>query len=98
MLTHSSIDRRTAAYIRKVTRSNNNTYPRKFLAVWINTSKKNRAPWLTCNNNFATMIELMLQKSNPLSSKQGLLKEWIPIATDEADWKSHKDAYFESCH
>jgi hypothetical protein len=43
-------------------------------------------PQLTFNNNFATTIELMFQKSNLLSSKQALLKEWIAIAKDEADW------------
>jgi hypothetical protein len=37
------INKRTAAYIGKVTRSNNNTYPRKFLAAWINTRRKNGA-------------------------------------------------------
>jgi hypothetical protein len=31
------------------------------------------------------MIELMLQQYNLLSSKQALLKEWIPIAKDKTD-------------
>ncbi len=91
------INRRTAAYIGKVTRSDNNTYPRKFLAAWINTRRKNGAPQLTCNNNFAKTIELILQESNPLSSNQALLKEWVPIAKDETDWKAHIEAYFEAC-
>jgi hypothetical protein len=73
-------------------RSSNNTYPRKFLAAWINRSRKTGAPQLTCNNNVATTIELVFQKFNPLSSKQAPLKEW-----DEVDWKLHIDAYFESC-
>jgi hypothetical protein len=34
------INKRTAAYIGKVTRSNNDSYPKKFLAAWINTKKK----------------------------------------------------------
>ncbi len=42
-------------------------------------------------------IDLLLKKSKPLSSKQALLKEWIPQAKDEANWKSYIDAYFESC-
>jgi hypothetical protein len=91
------INRRTAAYLGKVTRSNNNTFPRKFLAAWVNASRKNGAPQLTCNNNFAVTIDLLLKKSKPLSSKQAPLKEWIPLAKDEANWKFYLDAYFEAC-
>jgi hypothetical protein len=80
-----------------VTRSNNNTFPRKFLATWVNTSRKNGAPQLICNNNFAVTIDLLLKKSKPLSSIQAPLKEWILLTKDEADWKSHIDTYFESC-
>ncbi len=80
-----------------MTRSNNNCYPRKFLATWENAKRKNGAPQLTCNNNFASKIELMLKKSNSLSSKQAPLKEWIPLAKDETKWKMYIDAYFESC-
>ena len=92
------INKRTAAYIGKVTRSNNDSYPKKFLAAWINTKKKNEAPQLTCNNNFAKTIELLLQKTQPLSSKQAPLKEWLPIAKDESNWKAHIESYFETCH
>jgi hypothetical protein len=40
----------------------------------------------------------MLQKSQPLSSKQAPLKEWILIAKNESNWKAHIESYFESCH
>jgi hypothetical protein len=66
--------------------------------AWINTKKKNGAPQLTCNNNFAKTVELLLQKSQSLSSRQAPQKEWIPIAKDESLWKSKIDAYFEACH
>ncbi len=72
-------------------RLNNNTFPR------LNASRKNGAPQLTCNNNFAVTIDLLLKKSKPLSSKQAPLKEWILLAKDKADWKSYIDTYFESC-
>jgi hypothetical protein len=45
------INWRTAAYIGKVSRSNNNIYPRKFLAAWVNTNRKNGA----------VMIELLFK-------------------------------------
>ena len=44
------IHRRTATYIGKIIRANKSTYPKKFLAAWINDSKKPGAPQLTCNN------------------------------------------------
>ncbi len=77
------INRRTAAYIGKVTRSSSNSYPKTFLAAWVNTKRINGAPQLSCNNNFVKTIELMLQKSHPLSTKQAPLKEWVPLAKDE---------------
>ena len=30
-------------------------------------------------------------------NKQGLLREWIPIAKDEVNWKQHIENYFECC-
>jgi hypothetical protein len=69
----------------------------KFLAAWINKRKKNGAPQLTCNNNYAKTIELLLSECQPLSSRQAPLKEWLPIAKDESLWKSKIDLYFETC-
>jgi hypothetical protein len=85
-------------YIGKVTRSGDDTLPKKFLAAWINKRKKNGAPQLTCNSNFTKTIELLLRECQPLSSRQASLKEWLPIAKDESLWKSKIDVNFEACH
>ena len=79
------IAKRTAVYLSKVSRSNNNTYPKKFLAAWITGKRKNGAPQLTCNNNFANSIQKILPVEKILSNKQALLRVW------------DIDAYFESC-
>ena len=91
------ITRRTATYIGKITRSDNDAFPKKFLAAWINKSKKSGAPQLTCNNNFAESIQKILAPEKPLSSKQAPLCEWIHLAKDEASWLSYIDHYFETC-
>ena len=51
------IIKRTAVYVGKISRSDNNTYPKKILAVWITGKRKNGAPQLTCNNNFVNSIK-----------------------------------------
>ena len=91
------IVRRTAVYLGKVTRSNNN--PKKNLAAWINGKRKNGAPQLTCNNNyFVNSIQKIIPPEKILSNKQALLREWIPLAKDESNWIiSYIDTYFESC-
>jgi hypothetical protein len=38
------INRRAASYIGKIDRGNETTYPKNFLAAWINGSRKNGAP------------------------------------------------------
>jgi hypothetical protein len=91
------IAKRTAVYLGKVSRSNNNTYPKKFLAAWITGKRKTGAPQLTCNNNFANSIQKILPPEKILSNKQALLREWIPLAKDENNWLTYIDAYFESC-
>ena len=55
--------------------------------------KKGGAPQLTCNNNFVNSIQKIL----PSMNKQGLLREWIPIAKDETNWKQCIEYYFEYC-
>ena len=73
------IFKRTAAYL------NNNTYPKKFLAAWITGKRKNGAPQLTCNNNFANSIKKSYQKKNfyqtnkPCSANGSLLPKTKPI-------------------
>ena len=89
------IFKRTAVYLGKVSRSNNNTYPKKFLEAWITGKRKNGAPQLTCNNNFANSIKKILPKL--LSNKQALLREWIPLAKDQTNWQTYIDSYFEAC-
>ena len=77
------IIKRTANYIGKVARTNDHFYPKKFFAAWIVGKKKSGARQLTCNNNFVNSIKKIL----PPMNKLGLLREWIPIAKDEANWK-----------
>jgi len=91
------IDKRTANYIGKISRSNPSTYPRKFLIAWIHGKKKNGHPQLTCNNNYVTVIEKIMPKDNPLINKHALLKEWLPLALDENNWMDCIDEYFNSC-
>jgi hypothetical protein len=91
------IDKRTANYIGKISRSNPRTYPRKFLTAWIHGKKKNGHPQLTCNNNYATVIGKIMPKDNPLINKHAPLKEWLPLALDENNWMDCIDEYFNSC-
>jgi hypothetical protein len=83
------INRRTMKYIGKVSRRNDDNLPKKFLAAWINGKRKNGAPQLTCNNNFARAIDTNLSKENPLSNNQALLKEWVPLAHDKNKWQHY---------
>jgi len=92
------IDKRTANYIGKISRSNPSTYPRKFLIAWIHGKKKNGHPQLTCKNNYVTVIEKIMPKNNQLINKHALLKEWLPLALDENNWMNCIDEYFNSCH
>ena len=68
------IIKRTATYLGKISRSDNSTYPKKFLAAWITGKRKNGAPQLTCNNNFANSIQKILPPEKTLSNKQALLR------------------------
>ena len=76
------IHRKTATYIGKITRVDLSTYPKKFLAAWINDSKKPGAPQLTCNNNFANVIKKILP-ADIIIYKQVPLYQWIPLAQDK---------------
>ena len=91
------ITKRTAVYLGKVSRSNNESLPKKFLAAWIQGSRKNGAPQLSCNNNFAEAVNKILAPHKTLSSKSALLKEWIPLARDANNWQNYIDNYFEIC-
>ena len=91
------IIRRTATYLGKISRSDNNNYPKKNLTAWINQKRKIGAPQLTCNNNFATSIQKILPPQKKLSNKQAHLREWIPLAKDESTWISYIDTFFETC-
>jgi hypothetical protein len=75
------ITKRTAVYIGKVTRAEENSLPKKFLAAWIRGSRKTGTPQLTCNNNFAETIHRILPSDKALSNKSAPLREWIPLAS-----------------
>jgi hypothetical protein len=47
------------------------TYPQKFLAAWINDTKKPVTPQLTCNNNFVNALKKILP-ADVIISKQHL--------------------------
>jgi hypothetical protein len=69
------INRRTASYIGKIATANETNYPKKFLAAWMNRSRKNGAPQLTCNNNYAKVIGQILPEDQPLSNDQAPLRD-----------------------
>jgi hypothetical protein len=92
------INRKKANYVGKISRSDETTYPKKFLAAWINKRCKNGAPQLSCNNNFARVITQILPRNFPLSSNQAPLKDWIPLAKDPMNWQNCIDDNFEACH
>ena len=83
-------------YIGKIIRANKRTYPKKFLAAWINDSKKPDAPQLTCNNDFTNAIQKIIPADFEIS-KQALLSQLSPLAADENTWTAYIDLYFESC-
>jgi hypothetical protein len=89
------IYRRTATYVGKVSRAPEDTLPKCFLGAWIKMPRKTGGPQLTCNNNFLKAINAILPEET-LSSKQGLFKEWIPLAKEEAVWTDYIERYFES--
>jgi hypothetical protein len=64
------IMKRTAPYLGKISRLNSDSLPKKFLATWISGSRKNRAPQLTCNNNFAEAINKYYPWTNPYQVEQ----------------------------
>jgi hypothetical protein len=72
------INRRTANYIGKISRSDETTYLKKFLAAWINIRCKNCAPQLSCNSNFARVITQILPRNCPLSRNQAPSKIGFP--------------------
>ena len=91
------IAKRTATYLGKISRLNNNCYPKKFLTAWITGGRKSGAPQLTCNNNFSASIKKNLPENLALSNNQAILSEWYHLARDEANWTFFIDRFFEKC-
>jgi len=58
------------------------TPPQKLLAAWINKSRKEGAPPLACNNNFAKAISNIFPLA-PLFNSNAPLRGWLPLAKDE---------------
>jgi hypothetical protein len=92
------ITKRTAAYIGKITRSGEDSLPKKFLAAWISGSQKNGVPQLMCNNNFAEVISKILTPDKSITSKTTPLKESLLLAKDESNWQVYIDNYCETYH
>ena len=94
---YAFIYQRTATYIGKIIRESTSTsYPKMFLAAWINNHKKPGATQLTCNNNFANALSKILLPNFQVS-KQAPLCEWIPLAQDRNNRKNFIENYFKSC-
>jgi hypothetical protein len=94
---HGAIRRILAISWREVREKEENSLPKKNLAAWISGSRKNGAPQLTCNNNFAEVISKILPSDKSLTSKTAPLREWLPLAKDESNWQGYIDSYFEMC-
>jgi hypothetical protein len=90
------LTKRTATYVGKITRTDHESLPKKFITAWINGSRKNGAPQLSCNNNFADAIHKILPPET-LSNRNAPLREWIALAKEESIWHTYIDRYFESC-
>jgi hypothetical protein len=91
------IAKRTATYVGKITRLNNNCFPNFFLTAWILGGRKSGAPQLTCNNNFADAINKILPEKLALPNKQAALQDWIHLAQNETDWTMLIDNFFNKC-
>jgi hypothetical protein len=92
----SFINKRTATYVRKVTRSNDEELPKKLLGAWMHQPRKVGGQQLSCNNNFAKAISAAV--SDTVQPNQGLLfRDWIPLTLDEKEWLNRVEEYFESC-
>jgi len=90
------IMKRTAVYIGKVSRAEENSLPKKILAVaWIRGSRKIGTPQLTCNNKFTETMCRILPLDRALSNKSAPLREWIPLASDTSNWQAYIGNYFE---
>jgi hypothetical protein len=89
--------KRTAVYLGKISKLDDDSLPKKFLAAWINGNWKNGAPQLTCNNNFAETIDRILPPHKTLSSKNAPLMEWLSLAKEENKWQLYIDNYFKMC-
>jgi hypothetical protein len=46
---------------------------------------------LTCNINFAEVIDTILTPDKTLSSRNAPLKEWILLAKEESSWQTYID-------
>jgi hypothetical protein len=80
------INKRTATYIGKIARSDNEELPKKFLGAWMHKPRKPGGQQLSCNNNFARAITAVIPDTQ--LENQGLLfKKWILIAiNEESGW------------
>jgi hypothetical protein len=90
----SFINKRMAACIGKISRSNDKELPKKLLGAWMNQPRKAGGQQLSCNNNFARAISAVL----PQIDHHGVLfKEWIPTAANKPDRQKYIKVYLESC-
>ena len=92
----SYINKRTATYVGKIARSNDEELPKKILGAWMPQSKKSGGQQLSCNNNFARAISAVTLNALP-ESQDLLFREWMPLALDENEWMNLINKYFESC-
>jgi hypothetical protein len=92
----SYINKRTATYVGKVARSNDDELPKQLLGAWMHLPRKAGGQQLSCNNNFAQAVS-MVAPNIPQENQNLLFRDWIPLALDENEWLSLVNKYFESC-
>ena len=92
----SYINKRTATYVGKVARSNDDELPKQLLGAWMHLPRKAGGQQLSCNNNFARAISAVTLNALP-ESQALLFREWMPLALDENEWMNLINKYFESC-
>jgi len=88
----SFVNKRTATYVRKNVRSNDDELPKKFLGSWINQPRKTGGQQLSCINNFMRVIIPINQKRD----KGSCSRSGSPLQYD-MEWLSYIDTCLESC-
>jgi hypothetical protein len=86
------INRKTATYVGKIARSQDNELPKKFPRAWM----ENRRTSTLMQQQFARAISAIIL--NITQEKQGLLlRDWIPLDLEKTEWLNYLNTFFEAC-